>query len=84
MKNPTILIADGDENLRRNLRRKLSSCGFDLIEASGIEDILKSLQIHKPDLIITGSSQKSICEGVTGGFQPISSPPCQEHTYCST
>ena len=65
MKNPTILIAEGDEILRQNLRRKLSLHGFDLIEASGIKDILRSLQNRKPDLIISGSSQKCISEGIT-------------------
>jgi len=64
MKNPTILIAEGDESLRKNLRRKLSSGGFDLIEARGTRDILRFLQKYKPDLVISGSSQKRISEGI--------------------
>jgi len=58
MKIPTILIAERDEIFRQSLRRKLSPFGFDLIEACGIKNILKSLQIHKPDLVISGLSQK--------------------------
>jgi len=64
MKNATILIAEGDEILCQNLRRKLSPRRFDLIEAIGIKDILRSLQNLKPDLIISGSSQKRISEGI--------------------
>ncbi len=64
LKNPTILIAEGDETLRQNLRRKLSSRGFDLIEARGIGDILRFLQKYKPDLVIISSSQKRIREGI--------------------
>jgi len=64
MKNPIILIAEGDEILRQNLRRKLSPRGFDLIEACGTRDILGFLQKYKPDLVISGSSQKRIGEGI--------------------
>jgi len=64
MKNPTILIAERDEILRQNLKRKLSPFGFNLIEDIGTNKILRSLQTCKPDLVICGSTQKSICEGV--------------------
>ena len=64
MKNPMILIAEGDEILRQNLRKKLSPCGFNLFEASGIKDILRFLQKRKPDLVISGSSQKFTGDGI--------------------
>ena len=59
MKNAMILIAEGDELFRQNLRRKLSPHGFDLIEAIGIKDILRSLQNSKADLIISESVDKA-------------------------
>jgi DNA-binding NtrC family response regulator len=64
MKNPTILIAEGDESLRRNLRRSLSPRGFDLTEASGIKSVFRYLKNREPDLVIIGSSQKRISEGI--------------------
>ena len=64
MKNPTVLIAECDETLRQNLINWLPSHGFDLIEANGIKDIIRSLQDHQPDLVIIGSVSKRINEGL--------------------
>ena len=51
MNNPIILIAECDETLRQNLKNGLPPHGFDLIEANGIKDILRSLQDRQPDLV---------------------------------
>jgi DNA-binding NtrC family response regulator len=64
MKNPSLLLAECDETLRQNLKNGLLPHGFDLIEANGLKDVLRSLQDHQPDLVISGATPKSIHQGL--------------------
>ena len=64
MKNPSILIAVCDKALRRHLKRILLPQRFDIVEAIGIKNIFKSLRDHKPDLVISASSQKHIYDSL--------------------
>ena len=64
MKNPSILIAECDKALRRHLKRILLPQRFDIVEAIGIKNIFKSLRDHKPDLVISASSQKHIYDSL--------------------
>ncbi len=56
MKNPAILISEGDEVLRQNLKGRLLPHGFEVIEAPDKTGILRFFQSRKPDLVIIGSS----------------------------
>ena len=66
MNNPTILITGFDETLGQNLKKQLISQGFDVIEANGIENVLSSLENRRPDLVVSGSFQKDINDGLRG------------------
>lgn len=66
MNNPTILIAEFDETLRQNLKGELIPQGFDIIEANGMVKVLHALQSHGPDLIVIGSFQRHIPDGLRG------------------
>jgi len=56
MKSTAILIAEGDELLRRDLKGRLFHHGFQVIEAPDRTDILQLFLDRKPDLVIIGSS----------------------------
>jgi len=56
MKSTAILIAEGDELLRRDLKGRLFHHGFQVIEAPDRTDILQLFLHTKPDLVIIGSS----------------------------
>ena len=56
MRSPAILIAEGDEVLRRDLKGRLFRHGFEVIEAPDRSDVLQSFLDRKPDLVIIGSS----------------------------
>jgi DNA-binding NtrC family response regulator len=56
MKRPTILYAERAGEFRHNLISHLLSHGFQLIEASDRDHVLKILPEKNPDLIILGSS----------------------------
>jgi DNA-binding NtrC family response regulator len=58
MKKPAILIAEEDEILRQ-LKVRLLSHGFEIIEAPDKTGVLRLFQSRKPDLVIIGSSWKS-------------------------
>lgn len=64
MKPPTILIAQGDEILRQNLKRRLLSHGFEVIEASDKTSVLRYFQSGRPDLVIIGPSRKGAGYGL--------------------
>ncbi len=59
MKSPAILIAEGDEILRQDLKGRLFRHGFDVIEVPHRTDVLQSFLDRKPDLVIIGSSRNS-------------------------
>ena len=65
MKNPAILISEGDEVLRQNLKGRLLPHGFEVIEAPEKTGILRFFQSRKPDLVIIGSSGS----GTGGGLK---------------
>lgn len=56
MKSTAILIAEGDEVLRRDLKGRLFPHGFHVIEGSDRTDILQLFLHRKPDLVIIASS----------------------------
>jgi len=56
MKSTAILIAEGDELLRRDLKGRLFHHGFQVIEAPDRTDILPFFLDTKPDLVIIGPS----------------------------
>jgi DNA-binding NtrC family response regulator len=56
MKSTAILIAEGDELLRRDLKGHLFHHGFQIIEAPDRTDILQLFLNRKHDLVILGSS----------------------------
>lgn len=64
MNNPTILITECDETLCQDLKRQLIPQGFDIIEANGMENVLSSFQSRRPDLVVIGSFQKNINDGL--------------------
>ena len=64
MKNPTILIADGDEALRHNLKSRLISNKFEVIEAPDKTDQQQLFQSKKPDLVIIGSARRKTDDGL--------------------
>jgi len=56
MKNPTILIAEGDEILRQDLKGRLLRHGFEVIDVPDKTHVFRFCQSRKPDLVIIGSS----------------------------
>lgn len=64
MNIPTILIAEGDDILRQDLKRLLLPHGFEIIEASGRASLKEYFQSSKPDLIIIGANQKRVDDGL--------------------
>lgn len=64
MKNPTILIADGDGVLLHNLKSRLISHGFEVIQAKDKADQQQLLQAEKPDLVIIGSIRRKTDDGL--------------------
>ena len=58
MNHPTILIAEGDKGLRQHLKSRLLPKAFDLIECDEVEDILRSLQDNKVDVVISCSASR--------------------------
>ncbi len=64
MKNPTILIAEVDEMLCQDLKRRLLPHGFEVIEAPDKTGVLRFFQSSKPDLVIIGSSGNSSGDGL--------------------
>ena len=56
MKSTAILIAEGDELLRRDLKGRLFHHGLEVIEAPDRTDIVQPFLDTKPDLVIIGSS----------------------------
>lgn len=63
MKKPAILIAEEDEILRQ-LKVRLLSHGFEIIEAPDKTGVLRLFQSRKPDLVIIGSSWKGARDGL--------------------
>lgn len=51
-RNPLILIADDDIQIRQMLRTFLSTKACDVIEASDGAEALESVLVHKPNLVI--------------------------------
>ena len=64
MNNPALIIEAQDASLRRALRRLVPRQGFEVIESSGLDDLIGTLQNSMPDLIIIGSSQKGATDGL--------------------
>jgi DNA-binding NtrC family response regulator len=62
--NPAMIIEAPDGALRRALGRLLSRQGFEVIESSGMGELIRSLQNGIPDLIIIGSSRKGALDGL--------------------
>src|SRR5574340_1447657 len=58
MKKSKILIAEGDDVLRQNLKKLLLRHGFEVLESFNKTEILRFFQNTNPDLIIVVSSQK--------------------------
>jgi DNA-binding response OmpR family regulator len=56
MKSTAILIAEGDEVLRRDLKGLLFHHGFQVIEAPNRTESLQLFLDTNPDLVIIGSS----------------------------
>ena len=56
MKSTAILIAEGDELLRRDLKGRLFHHGFQVTEVPDRTDVLQLFLHRKPDLVIIGSS----------------------------
>ena len=69
MRPPTILIAQGDEILRQNLKRRLVPYGFEVIEASDKTRALRFFQCGKSDLVIIGPSQNRNGDGPKVAWQ---------------
>jgi DNA-binding NtrC family response regulator len=64
MKSPTILIADGDGALRRNLKNSLIFHDFEVIQAKDKADQQHLFQTKKPDLVIIGSIRRKTDDGL--------------------
>ena len=50
--NPIVLIVDDDEHFRDLARQMLEPCGFQVIEADGVEQSLSRLRTHQVDAIV--------------------------------
>ncbi len=64
MKKATILIAERDEILRQNLKWRLLSQGFEIIEASDKATLFRSFHCSNPNLVIIGSSRNGTWDGL--------------------
>jgi DNA-binding NtrC family response regulator len=64
MNNPAMIIEAQDGALRRALRRLVPRQGFEVVESSGMGELIRSLQNGIPDFIIIGSSQKGAADGL--------------------
>jgi DNA-binding NtrC family response regulator len=64
MSNTVMIIEAQDGALRRALRRLVPRQGFEVIESSGMDELIRSLQNRNPDLIIIGSSRKGAVDGL--------------------
>jgi DNA-binding NtrC family response regulator len=64
MKNPAILIVEGDEILHQDLKGRLFHHGFEVIEALDKTSALRSFQVRKPDLVIICSSGDNSRDGL--------------------
>lgn len=64
MKNPTILIAGGDGAPCRNLKRRLITHEFEVIQTKDTDDQQKLFQTKKPELVIIGSTRRKTDDGL--------------------
>ena len=64
MGNPAMIIEAQNVALRQSLRRLVPRQGFEVIESSGMGDLIRSLDNGIPDFIIIGSSQKGAADGL--------------------
>ncbi|MGA1841682.1 MAG: sigma-54-dependent transcriptional regulator [bacterium] len=64
MINTSILVAERDEILHQNLKKQLSSQGFNIIKAFDMTSAIQSLEFTLPDLVIIGSSLNNSCDGL--------------------
>ncbi len=64
MHNPAVIVEAQDGALLRILRRLLFRQGVEVIESSGLDELIRSLQDGIPDLIIIGSSRKGALDGL--------------------
>jgi DNA-binding NtrC family response regulator len=64
MKNPAILIVEGDEILHQDLKGRLFHHGFEVIESLDKTSALRSFQVRKPDLVIICSSGDNSRDGL--------------------
>lgn len=64
MKRPEILIAEGDDALRRSWKDVLNHRGFGIIESSNKTDILRNFPNPSIDLIILGSFENGAWAGL--------------------
>lgn len=56
---PAILVTEGDERLREDVKVLLRQHGFEVIEAADKAGVFRFFQSKKPDLVIIGSSHRS-------------------------
>ncbi len=75
MKNPAILIVEGDEILHQDLKSRLFHHGFEVIEAFDKTSALQFFQARKPNLVIICSSgdnrRASRKRAGQGPFRPL-------------
>ena len=64
MKNPAILIVEGDEILLQDLKGRLFHHGFEVIEALDKRGALRFFQARKPDLVIISSCGDNSRDGL--------------------
>lgn len=64
MTNPTILLLEWNEVLRRNLKGTLLCQGFELVESFEQAGILRSVRDRSPDLVILASSREGAWDGL--------------------
>jgi DNA-binding NtrC family response regulator len=64
MKKLRIFLADEDEALRQNLKRRLLGNGFEVLEAFHKTDVLRFIQSRDLDLAILGSSRNGARDGL--------------------
>lgn len=64
MKNPTILIAEKDEALRQNIKRRFLSHGFNVIDTPCKNEAQQHVIRKKPDLVIIGVNRNKADEGL--------------------
>ncbi len=56
----SILIADDDENIRKMIRRRLETAGYDCSEAADGFDALEKTATLRPDLLIVGARMRNL------------------------